>query len=224
MKSVIRYPMKGALAFKIFFAFAALLFIAKPFFGFELSHRNFNSHIPHNILAKSFSKRKPESLQDADKSAGQIHRQLSNPLLVLISAISILLISFLSDIFEHQRKITGRTPAEIRLSLLPPPHPYLLSGKLIIWYFLKSMHELRQQFLHVCSPTFWINSINDLKMLNINKRLCLVLLLLVSIAARAQQPVSLKQLLAQVDKSAPQFNNRFFGHSYPTGTGGRSTQ
>jgi len=40
-------------------------------------------------------------------------------------------------------------------------------------------------------------------MSNINKSLHVILLLLVSIAANAQQPVSLKQLLIQVDKSAP---------------------
>lgn len=40
-------------------------------------------------------------------------------------------------------------------------------------------------------------------MSNINKSLFVVFLLLFSIAANAQQPVSLKQLLIQVDKSAP---------------------
>ncbi|MBS1522999.1 MAG: TolC family protein [Bacteroidetes bacterium] len=40
-------------------------------------------------------------------------------------------------------------------------------------------------------------------MSNINKSLFVVFLLLLSIAANAQQPVSLKQLLIQVDKSAP---------------------
>jgi outer membrane protein TolC len=41
-------------------------------------------------------------------------------------------------------------------------------------------------------------------MLNINRSLCVVFLLLISIAAaNAQQPVTLKQLLMQVDKNAP---------------------
>jgi len=40
-------------------------------------------------------------------------------------------------------------------------------------------------------------------MSNINKSLFVVLILLLSVAANAQQPVSLKQLLIQVDKSAP---------------------
>ncbi|HTD41528.1 MAG TPA: hypothetical protein VK671_12955 [Mucilaginibacter sp.] len=125
--------MKGALAFKIFFAFAALLFIAKPFFGFGVTaNQRFKIHISHNILVKSFSKRKPESLEDADKSARQIHRQLSNPLLVLISSMSVLLISLLPATFDYLRKITSRMLSDIRLSLLPPENTYLLTGKLII--------------------------------------------------------------------------------------------
>ena len=40
-------------------------------------------------------------------------------------------------------------------------------------------------------------------MFNINKSLCTILLLVISVSAYAQQPVTLKQLLIQVDKSAP---------------------
>jgi hypothetical protein len=124
--------MKGAPAFKIFFAFAALLFIAKPFFGFEVSNRHFKIHISHNILVKSFSKRKPESLEDADKKARQIQQQLSNPLMVLLSSMSLLLLDFLPALSDSLRKITDRILSDIRLSLLPPENTYLLAGKLII--------------------------------------------------------------------------------------------
>ncbi|HTK19435.1 MAG TPA: hypothetical protein VL442_07980 [Mucilaginibacter sp.] len=128
----LRIKMKGAPAFKIFFAFAALLFIAKPFFGFELSNHHLKIHISHNILLKSFSKRKPENLEDADKNARKIQHQLSNPLMVLLSSMSLLLLSLLPAIFEPLRKITGRILSDIRLSLLPPENTYLLTGKLII--------------------------------------------------------------------------------------------
>ena len=124
--------MKGALAFKIFFAFAALLFIAKPFFGFEVANHHYKIHISHNILVKSFSKRKPESLQDADKSAELIYQQLSNPLMALIPSISVLLLSLLPALLSDLRKITGGIISGIRLSLLPPENTYLLAGKLII--------------------------------------------------------------------------------------------
>jgi hypothetical protein len=124
--------MKGLSAFKIFFAFAALLFIAKPFFGFEISHHHFRIHISHNILVKSFSKRKPESLEDADKNAKQIQHQLSNPLMVLLSSMWLLLLSLLPALFDPLQRITGRILSDIRLSLLPPENTYLLAGKLII--------------------------------------------------------------------------------------------
>ena len=124
--------MKGALAFKIFFAFAALLFIAKPFFGFEVTNRKFKIHISHNILVKSFSKRKPESLEDARKNAGQIYHQLANPLMVLLSSMAILLLTILPALFDPLRKITGRILSDLNLSLLPPENIYLLTGKLII--------------------------------------------------------------------------------------------
>ncbi|HTK21351.1 MAG TPA: hypothetical protein VL442_17655 [Mucilaginibacter sp.] len=127
-----KIKMRGAPAFKIFFAFAALLFIAKPFFGFEISNHHFKIHISHNILVKSFSKRKPENLEDADRNAAQIHQQLSNPLMVLLSSMSLLLLSLLPALFDPLRKITDRILSDIRLSLLPPKNAYLLAGKLII--------------------------------------------------------------------------------------------
>lgn len=124
--------MKGATAFKIFFAFAALLFIAKPFFGFEVANHHFKIRISNSILVKSFSKRKPESFEDADKNASQVHQQLSNPLMVLLSPMSLLLLSLLPALFDPLRKITDRVLSDIRLSLLPPESTYLLAGKLII--------------------------------------------------------------------------------------------
>ena len=124
--------MKGATAFKIFFAFAALLFIAKPYFGFQVTNHHFKIHISHNILVKSFSKRKPENFEDADKSAKQIQQQLSNPLMVLLSAMSVLLLSLLPALPDSPQKITGRILSDIHLSLLPPENTYLLAGKLII--------------------------------------------------------------------------------------------
>ncbi len=132
LKLLFKTKMRGALAFKILFAFAALLFIAKPFFGFQVANHHFKIRISHNILVKSFSKRKPENLEDADKSAIQIHQQLSNPLMILLCSMSLLLLSLLPALFDPLRKITDRILSDIRLSLLPPENTYLLAGKLII--------------------------------------------------------------------------------------------
>ena len=124
--------MNGLKAFRLFFAFAALLFVAKPFFGFGVTSHQFKLHISHNILVKSFSKRKPESLEDADANVSRLHQQLSNPSMVLLSSLSVLLLSLLPAVFDDVEKITGRILSDIRLSLLPPEHTYLLAGKLII--------------------------------------------------------------------------------------------
>lgn len=125
--------MHGLKVFKIVFVFASLLFIAKPFFGFGISanqHIKINSS--HNILVKSFSKRRPESLEDADANARQIHHLLSNPLLVLVSSLSILLFSLFPAALSYCQKLTSRMLSDLLLSLLPPENTYLLVGKLII--------------------------------------------------------------------------------------------
>ena len=124
--------MNGLKAFRLFFAFAALLFAAKPFFGFGIYTSRFKPHISHNILVKSFTKRKPESLQEAEANQKRIHQQLTNPPAVLLSVISLLLLSLLPVLFTNLQKVTGKILSDIRLSLLPPGNTYLLSGKLII--------------------------------------------------------------------------------------------
>ncbi|MGZ3943844.1 MAG: hypothetical protein ACXVJB_02820 [Mucilaginibacter sp.] len=110
----------------------ALLFIAKPFLGFGAFNQQSQPRISHTILVKSFTKRKPESLEDADAKAEAMHRQLSNPLLVLLSAISFLLAALLPASIERIIKLTGRLIADIRTALLPPERAYLLAGKLTI--------------------------------------------------------------------------------------------
>jgi hypothetical protein len=118
--------------FRIFFSLTALLFVAKPFLGFGAFNPQSQPRISHTILVKSFTKRKPESLEDADAKAEAVHRQLSNPLMVLLSAISFLLAALLPASIERFIKLTGRLISDIRTSLLPPGRAYLLAGKLTI--------------------------------------------------------------------------------------------
>ncbi len=119
-------------AFRLFFTLAALLFVAKPFFGYGISSREFHPRQVHTILVKSFSKRKPESLDDANASAERLHQLLTNPLAVLLSAISLLLLSLFPTVFKSGFNITGKVIADIRYALLPAEHTYILAGKLII--------------------------------------------------------------------------------------------
>ena len=124
--------MQGLKAFRIFLVFAALLFVAKPFFGFGIYSSRFKPHISHNILVKSFTKRKPESLEDADANVSHIHQQLSNPVIILFPSISLLLLTLFPLLFSYLTKITGRALADIQFAILPPQRTYLLAGKLII--------------------------------------------------------------------------------------------
>ncbi|HTE01182.1 MAG TPA: hypothetical protein VK668_17975 [Mucilaginibacter sp.] len=119
-------------AFRLFLSLAALLFVAKPFIGFVAFNRQSQPRQVHSILVKSFSKRKPESLEEADANVEFIHKLLSNPFLVLQSAISFLLLTMFPAVFKSSIRITGETLSSLRYTLLPPEHAYLLTGKLII--------------------------------------------------------------------------------------------
>jgi hypothetical protein len=117
---------------KVLFYFAALLFVAKPFLGFSAFNLQAKPRISHTILVKSFTKRKPENLHDAYAKAEAVHRQLSNPLLILLSAITLLLLIILPVLMAAPPKMTRRLLADILTSLLPPERAYLLAGKLLI--------------------------------------------------------------------------------------------
>ena len=117
---------------QVLFSLAALLFVAKPFLGFVAFNQQAQPRISHTILVKSFTKRKPESLHEANAAAEAIHQRLSNPLLTLLSAISFLLAVLLPVLIERSIKLTGQLIADIRTALLPPGRAYLLAGKLII--------------------------------------------------------------------------------------------
>lgn len=120
------------IAFKYFFTLAALLFVAKPFFGFEVINHHLRVVHQHSILAKSFTKRMPESLADADANAKQIRQLLADPFAILFPTISCLLFILFPAAFKNGLKITGKVLSDILYTLLPPPRSCLLAGKLII--------------------------------------------------------------------------------------------
>jgi hypothetical protein len=124
--------MQRITAFRLVFLLAALLFVAKPFFGFGVLGQQPRPHQQHTILAKSFTKRKPESLEEADANAEIIHQQLINPFATILSGISFLLLILFPVAFKSSHNITGKIIADIRYALLPTEHTYLLTGKLII--------------------------------------------------------------------------------------------
>jgi hypothetical protein len=118
--------------FRIFISLAALLFVAKPFIGFAAFNYSSHPRISYTILVKSFTKRKPESLQDGYAKAEAIHQSLTNPLLVLLSGILFLMALLFPFLIGPGIKLTNRILLAINATLLPPGPAYLLSGKLII--------------------------------------------------------------------------------------------
>lgn len=124
--------MQRATAFRLIISIAALIFVLKPFFGFRTLNRQFKPHISHSILAKSFTKRKPESLEEADEKVAWVHKVLTNPPLPLLVTLSFLLATILPFVFNTGLKVTRRTLSDLRASLYPAQPAYLLGGKLII--------------------------------------------------------------------------------------------
>lgn len=131
-REVVYRAMRKLRIFRLLFSLAALLFVAKPFLGFVAFNQQVRPRISHTILVKSFTKRKPESLNEANAKAEAVHQQLSNPLLILLSAISVLLAALLPASIEQFIKLTGRLISDIRTALLPPERAFLLAGKLTI--------------------------------------------------------------------------------------------
>ncbi|HVS93898.1 MAG TPA: hypothetical protein VHE59_17795 [Mucilaginibacter sp.] len=124
--------MKRLKSLRFMFSIAALLFVAKPFLGFEAFCGQVQPHISHTILVKSFTKRKPESLNDAYASASALRQMVSDPPLVLLPAIGLLLSFILPFLIES---ITAPLKKGLSNTLSPYSDPapvYLLSGKLSI--------------------------------------------------------------------------------------------
>src|ERR1700750_3431806 len=73
------------------FFLAVLLFVAKPFIGFAAISGSRECITAHSILIKSFSKRKPEDLRDAEIKKAALRTMLSDPPSKLLVSITLLL-------------------------------------------------------------------------------------------------------------------------------------
>ena len=118
--------------FKVIFTFAAILFLAKPFLGFKAFGQITKPHISHSVLVKSFTKRKPENLQEAHASAQQLHQRIANPPLMLLAGLILPLSLLLSFLLDEGVKLTESTISILRYSTISPQPAYLRSGKLTI--------------------------------------------------------------------------------------------
>jgi len=116
-----------------FFYLAVFMFVAKPFIGFSISGIKNPATIESNsLLAKSFTKRKSDELEDSKAKAGAIHQQLTNPPLPLLLCITALLTLLFPLLFKSEGHIGNSFINKLKTALIPAAQPYLLTGKLTI--------------------------------------------------------------------------------------------
>ncbi|MFA6086937.1 hypothetical protein [Mucilaginibacter sp.] len=121
----------SAKKFCYFLFFAVFMLAAKPFLGF-LVIKKIKDGKPIGICIKAFTKRKIEYVQDSAFDASAVQKRLANPLLPLTILFSFFLTTLFPSISGKLRQITTGFLSALHLSLFPPLHRYLLSGKLII--------------------------------------------------------------------------------------------
>ena len=114
-----------------FLFLAVLMLAAKPFLGFNAVKHHAERKIPR-VFVKAFTKRKQEYVENSSFDVSAIQKRLANPLLALTVLFSFLLNSLFPLIFRKAKEVTTGILSDIHLSLFPPLHRYLLSGKLII--------------------------------------------------------------------------------------------
>jgi hypothetical protein len=120
-------------AWKIhYFLFLGVIMLAaKPFVGFHLV-KQVKDGRPIGICVKAFTKRKLEYVEDSSYDMATFQKLLANPLPRFIILYSFLLNFLAASLFIRVRQVTTGILSNIHLSLFPPLHRYLLSGKLII--------------------------------------------------------------------------------------------
>ena len=120
-------------AFKIhYFLFLAVFMLAaKPFVGFNAVKLIGKGKMP-GVFVKAFTKRKQEYVEDSAFDVSAMQRRLANPLLALTVLFSYLLNSLFPLTIRKAGQVTAGILSAIHLSLFPPLHRYLLSGKLTI--------------------------------------------------------------------------------------------
>jgi len=116
---------------KIYFCFAVLLFVAKPFLGFGM----FNSLAPpadENIFIKAFSKRKQDYAEDSNFDIIAVQKKLADPGIRLLVRFSSYLSIIFPAVFDAGFNINNQFLRWLQLSKPRPQPAYLLNSKFII--------------------------------------------------------------------------------------------
>lgn len=116
---------------KIYFCFAVLFLVAKPFLGFTMFN-NLHSTVDSNIFVKSFTKRTLEFSENSDLSVRAIQKKLAEPVSDFLLRFSFLLALLFPLLFGALNGATNRILQAIQLRLSPREHTYLLNSTLLI--------------------------------------------------------------------------------------------
>lgn len=114
----------------IFFCFAVLMLVAKPFIGFNsLANINRLKHL--SICVKAFTKRKQEYVEGGSFDITFVQKKLAKPLDLVLLHFAALLAIILPFAFAAQN-LSNRTLRRLQLSLYPTQPSYLLNSNLLI--------------------------------------------------------------------------------------------
>ena len=123
--------MKKLQSAKIDLFLAALLFVAKPFLGFEMFSK---LHPPaeESIFIKAFSKSGPEYSEDNNPNLFEVQKKGLPLLPQLFFGIAFLLSILFPVVFVAGININQRFLRGIRLTICQPADAWLLHGNLLI--------------------------------------------------------------------------------------------
>lgn len=116
---------------KLYFFFAVLLFVAKPFLGFGMFTR-VSPPVSESIFIKSFTKRKQEYIEDSSFDISAIQDKLADPVRQLFLRFSYFLDILFPFAFGFLACPTNGFLERISLKLSLRRQTYLVTGKLII--------------------------------------------------------------------------------------------
>src|SRR5476649_107801 len=111
---------------KIYFCFAVLLLVAKPFLGFSMFSRA-NPPAVENIFVKAFTKRKQEYAENSHFNIVSIQKKLAEPVNLLFLRFSFFLSTIFPAIFASGLYVNAQFLRRRQLSLASCEPAYLLN-------------------------------------------------------------------------------------------------
>jgi hypothetical protein len=116
---------------KIYFCFAVLLLVAKPFLGFCMFSR---VHPPadENIFVKVFNKRKQEFSEDSSSHINYVLRKIAEPVESFLLSFAYFLSILFPVVFATRAAITAGFLNRIRSDISDTRHTWLLNSAFLI--------------------------------------------------------------------------------------------